>query len=111
MVSAIMEQKNSNTPFVLASFRAHRLVDGHDALCIYVHYQSKENIKEGKRKFEEAARKYADSELCHDETFLREMPFLAIESFTCTFYLSMSNLDSILPVYTVLCDRMETVSQ
>ena len=49
----------------------------------------KENIKEGRRKFEEAARKYADSELFHYETFTQENTFLvATESFTCMFYLS-----------------------
>ena len=32
MVSAKMEQKNFNTPFVLARHHAHRLLDGHNAL-------------------------------------------------------------------------------
>ena len=30
--------KNFNTPFVLARYRAHRLLDGHNALCLYVYY-------------------------------------------------------------------------
>ena len=32
---------NFNTPFVLARHRAHRLLDGHNALCIYVDYYSR----------------------------------------------------------------------
>ena len=51
------------------------------------------DIKEGSRMFEKAARKYAT------------------ESFTCTFYFSMSKMDSILTTYTVFFDRMETVSK
>ena len=68
-------KENSNTPFVLARHRAHRLFDNHDALCIYVYYYSKENLKEGKRKSEEAARKHADGESFHDKTFLSKCLF------------------------------------
>ena len=30
--------KNFNTPFVLARHPAHRLLDGHDALCLFIYY-------------------------------------------------------------------------
>ena len=34
--------KTFNSAFVLARHHANRLLDGHDALCIYVDYSSKE---------------------------------------------------------------------
>ena len=43
-------------------------------LCSYV--ESKENINEGSRKFEDAARKYPDGEACQYETLLRKQAFL-----------------------------------
>ena len=42
-------------------------------LCLYV--ESKENINEGSRKFEDAARNYPDSEACQYEKLLRRQAF------------------------------------